>query len=116
MRDDLAGKRGERLVVPEHAALDLDAVDELLDEHLLVVLESELDRCGQLFLRGDLRDPDRRAEAGGLDEDRVAEGVVGRLASSKRDVARDRDSAVAHHGLEDVLVHRERGAEHAAPT
>ena len=39
--DDLAGQRRDRLEVAEHADLDLGPVDELLDEHLLVVLERE---------------------------------------------------------------------------
>jgi hypothetical protein len=38
------GSRGDRVAVPEHADLDLDPVDELLDEHLLVVGEGERDR------------------------------------------------------------------------
>ena len=63
-------------LVAEHAALDLDAVDELLDEHLLVVLERELDRGAQLVVVARLRDPDRRAEPRRLDEDGVAERVL----------------------------------------
>jgi serine/threonine-protein kinase len=61
VRDDLTGQRRLRLLVAEHAALDLDAVDELLDEHLLVVLERDRDRDGELP-RCALRDPDRGAE------------------------------------------------------
>src|SRR4029079_13459646 len=43
----------------------------------------------------------------------IAERVLRPLADPQRDVARDRDAAVAHHGLEDVLVHRQRRAEDA---
>ena len=46
------------MVVAEHPDLDLDSVDELLDEHLLVVLERELDRLLELDLVMCLRDAD----------------------------------------------------------
>jgi hypothetical protein len=55
------------------------------------------------------RDPDRRAEPRGLDEDRIAERVLRSSSVPKRDVAGDRDSLVAHHRLEEVLVHAEGG-------
>ena len=42
-RDDLADDRGDRVAVAEHAALDLDAVDALLDQHLVVVAARQLD-------------------------------------------------------------------------
>ena len=113
MRDDLAGQRRERLLVAEHAALDLDAVHELLDEHLLVVDERELDRRRELLFREHLGDADGGAETSGLHEDGEAERVLRSLAVPQRDVAGHRDPTVAHHGLEDVLVHRERRAEHA---
>ena len=104
------------LAVAEHADLDLDAGDELLDQHLLVVAEGELDRGAQLVVVVRLRDPDRRAEPRGLDEHRVAERVLGRVAGAQRDVARDRDALVAHHRLEQVLVHAERRGRTPAPT
>ena len=107
--DDLADERGDRVAVAEHADLDLDPGDELLDEHLLVVLERELDRRAQLVCVVRLADPDGRPEPRRLDEDGVAERALGRgRAVSERDVARDGDPLVAHHGLEQVLVHAER--------
>ena len=60
-----------------------------------------------------LRDSDRRAEPGRLDEAGIAERVVGLVAGAQRDVRGDRDAVVAEHGLEDVLVHAERRGEHA---
>ena len=87
--------------------------DELLDEHLLVVSARELDRGRELRLVVHLRDADRRAEARGLDEDRVAERVLDRVAEPDRVVRGDGDAAVAHHLLEQVLVHRERGGRDA---
>ena len=56
-----------------------------------------------------LRDPDRGAEPRRLDEDGVAERVLDLVAEPQRHVARNRDAAVAQHGLEEVLVHAERG-------
>src|SRR5439155_26933077 len=47
VRDDLARERGDGLAVPEHADLDLDTRDELLDEHLLVAGARAPDRRGQ---------------------------------------------------------------------
>ncbi len=110
MRDDLADDRRERsrTDVAEHAALDLGAGDELLDEHLLVVSARERDGGRELRLVVRLRDPDRRAEPRGLDEDGVAERVLHLVAEPQRHVARDRDAAVAQHRLEQVLVHAER--------
>ena len=113
MRDDLAGQRRDRLQVAEHAALDLDPRDELLDEHLLVVPEPELNRRREAALVVHLRDPDGGAETGGLDEDRVAVRVPRLVAEPERDVARHRDARVAHDRLELVLVHCERRAEDA---
>ena len=113
MRDNLAGKRGDRAAVrAEDAALDLDARDELLHQHLLVVAEGELHRRRELFLRPHLRNPDRRAEPGRLDEDGVPERVPDLVALAEGDVPRHRDLGVAHDRLELVLVHRERRAEH----
>ena len=62
----------------------------------------------QLALVVRLRDADRGAEPGRLDEDRVAERVVDRVAGAQRHVAGDRHAAVAQHRLEQVLVHAER--------
>ena len=76
------------------------------------MLEGQLDGGPELVLRACLGDPDRRAETSGLDEDGVTERVLRPLALPQRDVAGDRDAAVAHHRLEDVLVHRERRPEH----
>ena len=105
MRDDLAHDGGDRVAVSEDAALDLDAVDALLDQHLLVVPARELDCRTELVGAPHLRDPHRRAEAGGLHEYGVVEIVRGYVAVPKRHVARDRDPAVAEHRLEEVLVH-----------
>jgi hypothetical protein len=62
-----------------------------------------------------LRDPHRRAEAGGLDEDGGAERVLELVVQAQRHVAGDRDAAVAQHRLEQVLVHAEgRGGDAGA--
>ena len=66
----------------------------------------ELDGRRKLRLVVHLRDSDGGAEARRLDEDRVAERVVDLVAEPDRDVWRDGDAAVAHHLLEEVLVHR----------
>ena len=109
VRIDLARQRRDRVAVAEHAALDLDAGDELLDQHLLVVLERELDRVVQLLRREGLGDAHRRAQARRLDEHRVAEGVLDGIALPQRDVPGHGDAVVAHDRLEEVLVHAERG-------
>ena len=49
--------------VPEHADLDLDARDELLDEHLLVVLERQRTPVLQLGVVVRLRDADATSRA-----------------------------------------------------
>ena len=115
VRDDLADDGGERRrpEVAEHAALDLGSGDELLDEHLLVVPASKRHRRLQLRFVVGLRDPDRRAQPRGLDEDGVAERVLDLVAEAQSRVARDRNPAVAQHGLEEVLVHAERGGRDA---
>ena len=109
-RVDLAGQRGDRRrhAVAEDADLDLGSVHELLDEHLLVVSEGERDGRPELVLAVHLRDADRGAEPRGLHEHRVAERVLDRVAEPDRVVRGDRDAAVAHDLLEQVLVHRER--------
>jgi len=43
MRHDLADDGGDRLAVPEHANLDLEARLELLHEHLVVMPSRQLD-------------------------------------------------------------------------
>ena len=114
-RVDAARQRCDRrrLPVAEHAALDLHPRDELLDEHLLVVPPRERNRSDELGLVVHLRDPDGGAEAGRLDEHRIAERIVDRIAEPDRVMARHRDAAVAHDLLEQVLVHRERGRRDA---
>ena len=57
-----------------------------------------------------LRDADRRAEARRLDEHGIVERAPDRVAVANRVVLRDGNAAVAHHLLEEVLVHRERRA------
>ena len=113
MGDDLADDRRDRLAVPEHPALDLDAVLELLHEHLLVVAEGKLDRGLELVLPPHLRDPDRGAEPGRLDEDRVGERMLDRVARPQRHAPADGDRAVAEHRLEEILVHAESGRRDA---
>ena len=115
MRDDLADDRRDGIAVAENAALDLDTLDALLDQHLVVVAARELDRRGQLVCVRHLRDPDRGAEARGLHEHRVRKGVLGRIAVAEGDVPRNGDSAIAQDGLEQVLVHAERRRRHACP-
>ncbi len=65
-------------------------------------------RSSSSAVRPRLGDADGRAEPGGLDEHRVAVRVLDGIARAQRHVARDRDAAVAQHGLEQVLVHAER--------
>ena len=103
--DDLADERCKGLPVPEHADLDLDARDELLDEHLLVMPERKLDPPAQLLLVVRLCDADRGAETGGLDEHGVAERVLGGRAVPERDVPGHGYSVIAQDGLEQILVH-----------
>ena len=76
------------------------------------------DRLGELLPRPRLADPDRRAETRRLDEHRTAQlgddSVEGRrVAFDEGEKARDRQSAVAHEPLGDILVHRRRRAQHA---
>ena len=64
MRDDLA-EATRRARGAEHADLDLDARDELLDEHLLVVPEGELHAGAKLVFIVDFVMPtDGRGGAG----------------------------------------------------
>ena len=76
------------------------------------------DRLSELLLRSRLADADRRAEARGLDEHRPAE--LGddrrkrrRVAAAEAEEARNRQAAVSHQTLGDILVHRSRRAEDA---
>ena len=107
MRDDLADDGRDRVAVAEHSALDLDAVDALLDQDLVVVPARELDRGAELVVASHLRDADRGAETRRLHEHGVVEVVCGLVSFAKRDVARDGDPAVAENRLEEVLVHAE---------
>ena len=123
VRQDLADRRGHGALVAEHAALDLAARDELLDERLLVVPVGELERVGELLGPVHLADADARAEIGRLHEDRPAERladarddsrverVVGAVA--QHEGARDGYARVAQHRLAERLVHARRRAEHA---
>src|SRR4051812_32116205 len=70
-------------------------------------------RLGELFLVVGLRDPDRRAEACGLDEAREPERVLYRVSLAQRGVLRDGKPAVSQHLLEEVLVHAESRSENA---
>ena len=108
MRDDLADDGRDRVAVAEHAALDLDAVDALLDQDLVVVPARELDGGAELVVAAHLRDADRGAETRRLHEHGVVEVVCGLVSFAKRDVARDGDPAVAENRLEEVLVHAQR--------
>ena len=108
MGDDLPDDRRDRVAVAENPALDLDAVDAFLDQHLVVVATRQLDRSDELLVTAHLRDADGRAEACGLHEHGVREVVCGLVAVAQRDVACDRDSPVAEDRLEEVLVHAER--------
>ena len=70
---DLAGhRRPRRRVAPpaEHGALDLAALDALLDEHLGVVDLGVLDRALEVGEVVDPGDAERGAGPGRLDEDR----------------------------------------------
>ena len=109
-RVDAAGQRRDRRrhTVAEHAALDLHSREELLDEHLLVVPARELHGRHELRLVVHLGDADRGAEPRRLDEDRVAERIGDLVTEPEREMARDGNAAVAHHLLEQVLVHTER--------
>ena len=52
--------------VAEHAALDLRAVDELLDQHLVVVPARQLDRGGELDSSCALEMPTEEPSRAGL--------------------------------------------------
>ena len=78
--DDLAGDDAIGLTIAEHADLDLDPVEKLLDQDLVVVAEGKLDRSLELGLVVRLADPDRGSEPRGLDEAGEAEGVLDRIA------------------------------------
>ena len=112
-RYDLAGQRGDRIAVPEHADLDLDSVEELLDQDLVVVHEREVDADAELRLRVGLRDTHRRAEPRGFHEDRVPERILDLVAGAKRDTARDANAALPEHALEQILIHAERRGSNA---
>ena len=76
------------------------------------------DRLREFLRRPRLADADRRAETRRLDEHRTAQ--LGddslksrRVAIDEGEKARDRQSAVAHEPLGDILVHRRRRAKDA---
>ena len=76
-------------------------------------VDAFLDRRPELGLVVHLRDADGRAEPRGLDEHRIVERALDVVALPDRVMARDRNAAVPHHLLEEVLVHRERRARDA---
>ena len=76
------------------------------------------DGFSELLPRPGLADPDRRSEPSRLDEDRTAKFGYNsvesrRVAMAETAEARDRQAAVAHQPLGDILVHRRGRAEHA---
>ena len=85
------------------------------DDRERVVAPCLLERGAQLLRGGGLRDADRRAEPGRLDEDRQAERLeLAEVIPLARAAIRDlRDRGVGHHVLERHLVHAERRREHA---
>ena len=124
-RADLGGPAGLGLAVAgaEHAALDLARADHgLLDEHLGVVLEGQLEALADLGGVVDLADADAGAAAGGLGERREAQrldprehpGRVGLpLPAGHRDAGGDGQPGGGQHDLHEGLVHADRRGEHA---
>ena len=113
--DDLDG--ADRLAV-EDGDRDLLAVDEALDQHVVVEAQRVLDRELQLQLVARDPGPERRTLAAGLHDDRKAEGAVQLqqiLAAVGLDQVARRGGQVVQ--AEDLLrlrlVHRERRGEHA---
>ncbi len=125
--DDLADTRRNRLVVAQHRALELAKPGHAdLDHHLLIEAEGELERgvdlgCGQSF-----RDADARAQVRRFDEygppacerQRLGHDLRARSPKARRshdEVRHDRQARLAEESLHHVLVHADRGAEHARP-
>src|SRR5581483_10031178 len=102
--------RRQRLVIAEQRALHLLAGSRGLDDHPRVVPPGGLDRLVELALSRRGRDPDARAEPGGLHPDRLAEprsDLPPALLSGSHVV--DLRNAVAPEDvLEDQLVHAAR--------
>ncbi len=120
--DDLAGHRGDRVVVAQHRALDLAGVDGALEQHLAIECQRRAHRGLQRRGVPDAGDADRRAGVGRLHEQGVTErlgrgergGRVGPQPRRRhqREVD-DRDAGVPQQPLGDVLVHADRRTEHA---
>ncbi len=79
------------------------------------MLECEIGPAGELLGAVGDRDAHARSEPRGLDHDRVAERVRHPvpMAGEGGDIPRHRDPLVAHHRLEEVLVHAQRRGGHA---
>ena len=112
---DFAGDRGLRLVVAEHAHLDLPSQHAALDQDLPVVGEGGRDGGLEGALGRHLRDAHARAEVGGLDETGIAELVrdppppgarrAAPLVVPHDEVRDDREVVRPEHGLHRRLVH-----------
>ena len=121
LKRDLADDRHcQRRRQTEHAALDLLADQQLLDQHLVVVGERQVECAVELVGRANARDADARAETSRLDEDGKAElGLDARahgatvVVRADQDLAGDVDAGIPQGGLAALLVHRQRGTEHA---
>ncbi len=72
--DDLARYGCDRIVVAQDGALDLPALDELLDDCLVVELPCVGERLPEGLDGVYLRDPHRTAQVGGFHEKRKPEG------------------------------------------
>ena len=71
--DNLAYGGGFRLLVAEHSAFYLHAIDPLLQNELIIMQEGLFDCIGQLRFVASLSYADRGARVGGLDKDGEAE-------------------------------------------
>ena len=110
-------------MVAEQSDLDLAGVDRPLDQQLAVVARRLAQGGNQLPPLLHLADAHRRAEVRGLDEDREPErgqgalgrrlGVRAQLFAPDQHPRHDGDPRGCQQTLGRLLVHLERGAEHA---
>ena len=124
-RSDFADRRGLRLEVAEHSALDLVTVDELLDEHLGIQLKCFGQALGQLEQIVRLGNAHGRALRARLDEYRERAqrfrsrgdnrlGIALKVISQRQIVPRLTDTGALNDLFGQCLIHRVRACSYAA--